>query len=88
MMNTLDGSQAHQDSTKRVCQKIPFNTQNEALEYIKHIKIARKFRSKKNKSQKGNRNVHYYECLKCGKYHLTSQKTGSKYAKAKRKLAR
>jgi len=61
------------------CAKASFDSKTAALAEIKlqhsqHIHFRKKFNCRKN-----NLKVRCYECPKCGKWHLTTQKQKRKY---------
>ena len=61
------------------CAKTPFDNKKAALLEIKtqhsqHIHFSKKYTHRKN-----NLKVRPYECPRCGKWHLTTQKQKRKY---------
>ena len=61
-----------QDSIKRNCFKIPFDTKRDAREFIKIMHSGRKGRHKKYDHYKSGKKLFIYLCDKCDKDHTTT----------------
>ena len=70
----------HDKTYKEVgCSKVPYASRALARVEIKtqhsqHVRFNKKYNNRKN-----NLKVHCYECPRCGKWHLTTQKQKKKY---------
>lgn len=85
-ISLLDISRGPMDLKKNDCpsQKIPFETRSDALEYARHIRVQRKFRSKILSGGKNNKKIRAYMCPMCGKWHLSTRTARKGYgAKAR-----
>ena len=55
------------------CQKVPYDSKQEAREDAREIKNGhRHFSRTANRARKGGRKLRAYECNRCGKWHLTT----------------
>jgi len=72
---------------KAVCSKVAYKDKAAAKQDIIDIKIYQKFRSKKHsKSKKAGQKLRAYECLRCGKWHLSVNVNYRKSLKRVKKL--
>ena len=64
------------------CNKVPYESKKDALKDIKYQKAQGIRFSKRGNTARKDKKLFPYECIRCQKWHLTSQKQSNKVVKS------